>query len=179
MCNMKQYTLIAFLLLLGLSCVSQAQSVDQSKFWLSGGLGKARFISGMIAAGYGPRNRNSIIISRYTVDAELIPALNPGLKTSELGLLYGLKSGKFSFSAGLSTVWGRFRGNYLYTDPDPLMGSGEYYEVRNYRTIGVPAEIRYITSLKYLNIGVTAFGNLNDKNSFAGLNISFYGGRMK
>ena len=179
MSNMKPYILITFSLLLGLACKSQAQGVDQSKFWLSGGLGKTRFISGMIAAGYEPGNRNSIIISRYSVDGELIPALNPGLKTSELGLLYGLKSGKFSFSAGLSTVWGRFRGKYLYSDPDPLMGSGQYYEVRNYRTVGIPAEIRFITSTKYIGIGVTAFGNLNDKNSFAGLNISLYGGRMK
>lgn len=176
---MRTHTFPALFLLLAISLTSRAQSTENTKFWLSGGLGKARFISGMVAAGYEPKNRNSIIISRYTVDAELIPALNPGLKTSELGLLYGLKSGKFRFSAGLSTVWGRFRGNYLYTDPDPLIGSGEYYEVRNYRTIGVPAEIRYITSLKYLNIGVTAFGNLSDKNSFAGLNISLYGGRMK
>lgn len=176
---MKTHLFTIFFLLSGALSVSQAQSTDQSKFWLSGGLGKSQFIHGMIAAGYEPRNRNSILISRYSVTGELIPALNPGLKTSELGLLYGLKSGKFSFAAGLSTVWGRFRGKYLYSDPDPLMGSGNYYELNDYRTIGLPAEIRFITSTKHVGIGITAFGNLNDKNSFAGLNLSFYAGRMK
>lgn len=176
---MKTHVFIVFLLLSGTAFTSQAQHVDQPKFWLSGGLGKSEFIHGMVAAGYEPKNRRSIIVSRYSVTGELIPTLSPGLKTSELGLLYGLKSGKFSFSAGLSTVWGRFRGKYLYTDPDPLIGSGQYYELRPYRTIGIPAEIRFITSTKHVGIGVTAFGNLNNKNSFAGLNISLYAGKMK
>ena len=176
---MKEYTLSTLFLLMRLSVVSQAQSIDHSKFWLSGGLGKTRFISGMVAAGYELKDRRSIIVSRYSVDGELIPTLSPGLKTSELGLLYGLTSGKLSFSAGLSTVWGRFRGKYLYSDPDPLIGSGQYYELRPYRTVGIPAEIRFITSTKHIGIGLTAFGNLNNKNSFAGLNVSFYAGRLK
>lgn len=176
---MRTYLFFTLFMLLGALSVSQAQGTNQSKFWLSGGLGKSQFIHGMIAAGYEPRNRNSILISRYSVTGELISYVDPGLKTSELGLLYGLKSGKFTFSAGLSTIWGRFRGKYLRTSPTPLFGTGQEYEAINYMTVGIPSEIRYLTSTKHVGIGITAFGNLNDKNSFAGLNVSFYAGRMK
>ncbi|MBC3789274.1 hypothetical protein [Spirosoma utsteinense] len=176
---MKALPLISVLVFLGSPFVSQGQSIDDSKFWLSAGLGKTKFIHGMIAAGYKPKDKSSIIISRYSVTGELVSFVEPGLKTSEFGLLYGLKRGKFTFASGLSTVWGRYRGKYMYTDIDPLFGTGQHYETVNYKTVGVPAEIRYITSTKYAGIGITAFGNLNNKNSFAGLNVSLYVGRLK
>ena len=176
---MKTHAFIAFFLLSGTGFISQAQSVDQSKFWVSGGLGKSQFIHGMVAAGYELKNGRSILVSRYSVTGELISFVEPGLKTSEFGFLYGAKRGKLRLAAGLSTIWGRFRGNYLFTHPTPLFGSGREYELIKYKTVGIPAEIRFITSTKHVGIGVTAFGNLNDKNSFAGLNISLYAGRMK
>ncbi len=174
-----KHQLIALLVLLGSQSISQGQNISDSKFWLSAGLGKSKFIHGMIAAGYQPESKSSIIISRYSVTGELVSFVEPGLKTSEFGLLYGLKRGKFSFASGLSTVWGRYRGKYVYTDIDPLFGSGQHYETINYKTVGVPAEIRYITSTRHAGIGITAFGNLNNKNSFAGLNVSVYVGRLK
>jgi hypothetical protein len=60
-----------------------------------------------------------------------------------------------------------------------LIGNGRHYEFVRYNKVGVPAEIRYIASLKHVGIGVTAFGNLNEKHSFAGLNLSLYVGRLK
>ncbi len=170
---------IALLVLLGSPFISQGQSINDSKFWLSAGLGKSKFVHGMIAAGYQPKNNNPIIISRYSVTGEVVSYVEPGLKTSEFGLLYGLRKGKFSLAAGLSTIWGRFRGEYLRTAPTPLFGSGREYELIKYNTIGIPAELRYITSTRHAGIGITAFGNLNNKNSFAGLNVSVYVGRLK
>ncbi|GAB3749094.1 hypothetical protein [Spirosoma pomorum] len=158
----------------------QAQQIrEKSTYWLSGGLGKTQFLSGMIAAGYEPANNRSILIGRYSVNAEFMQAVEPGIKVNELGLLYGVRTGNFRFAAGLSSIWGNNRGQHLYTDPDPLWGSGKYYEFISYKTTGVPAEIRFITSLKHVGIGVTAFGNLNSKRSFAGLNLSLYVGKMK
>lgn len=168
-----------FLLLLFGSHVAHTQGVHSDKFWLSGGVGRTQFPSAMIAAGYEPTNRQTALIARFSVNGELLPNVGPGIKVSEIGLLYGIKVRSFRFSTGLSNVWGNNRGKYLYTDPDPLLGSGRYYEFLKYSTIGIPAEVRFITSLKHVGIGITGFGNLNSKNSFAGLNLSLYVGRMK
>jgi hypothetical protein len=176
---MKLIKQIFWFFVLGMSFKIQAQNVEHSKFWVSGGLGRTNFLSGMVAGGYEPKDRNSVIIGRYSVGGEVIPVSNPGIKIAEISLLYGTKAGRFRFAAGLSNVRGHYRGHYLYTDPDPLLGSGRYYEFVKYNTVGIPAEIRYIAALKHIGIGVTAFGNLNEKHSFAGLNVSFYVGRMK
>ena len=140
--RMRAHHFIVLFALLGSPFICQGQSVSDSKFWLSVGLGKTKFIHGMITAAYEPKNKSSIIISRYSVTGELVSFVEPGLKTSEFGILYGLKKGKFSFASGLSTIWGRYRGNYMYTDTDPLFGSGQHYETVNYKTVGIPAEIR-------------------------------------
>jgi len=154
------------------------QAAAQDSYWLSGGLGKSHLPSLMIAMGYEPKSSPTVLIARYSVNAEFMQAVEPGLKVSELGLLYGLRTGTFRFAAGLSRVWGNDRGKYLYTDPDPLWGSGQHYEFVKYGTMGIPAEIRYYTALKYIGIGVTGFGNLNPRRSFAGINVSVYLGRL-
>ncbi|GAA4447599.1 hypothetical protein GCM10023189_04140 [Nibrella saemangeumensis] len=133
----------------------------------------------MVAAGYEFSQIPTVLTARYSVSGELMQMVEPGIKVSEIGLLYGLRIGKFRMSAGLSRVWGNNRGKYLFSDPDPLMGTGQVYEYVPYQTIGLPAEVRYITSLKHIGIGVTGFGNLNAKRSFAGLNVSLYVGRLK
>jgi len=133
----------------------------------------------MLAAGYEPGGKLAVLTARYTVNGEIFEPAQPGLKVSEIGLLYGIRAGSFRFSTGLSRIWGNNRGQYLFTDPDPLWGSGKNYEFVKYSTLGIPAEIRFITSLKYVGIGITGFGNLNAKRSFAGLNLSVYLGRLK
>lgn len=175
--RLAYYTCLLLFLLS--SNITYAQVTLSDKFWLSGGVGRTQFPSAMIAAGYEPTNRQTVLIARFSVNGELLPNVGPGIKVSEIGLLYGIKVRSFRFSTGLSNVWGNNRGKYLYTDPDPLMGSGRYYEFLKYSTIGIPAEVRFITSLKHVGIGITGFGNLNSKNSFAGLNLSLYVGRMK
>ena len=96
-----------------------------------------------------------------------------------MGLLYGVHVGSFILAAGVASVWGRQRGNYLYTETDPLWGTGRVYEEVKYRTIGFPAEIRYAFRGKYAGIGLTAFGNYNAKSSFIGGGLSAYLGRLK
>lgn len=156
-----------------------AQDSGKNKYWLGLGIGKSQFPSGMVALGYELESKPTLVIARYTFNGEILSDNLPGIKVSEFGLLYGLKTGKFSFSTGISGVWGTDRGDYIGVDPDPLIDGSRLYEPIRYTTIGLPAEIRFITSTKDLGIGITGFGNLNAKRSFVGLNLSLYIGKMK
>jgi hypothetical protein len=158
---------------------AHAQKFYKNNYWLGVGLGKSQFPSGMMALGYEFTNRPTQLIARYVANGEIFSDHQPGVNVSELGLLYGLRVNKFRFSAGLSGVWGTNRGNFLYADSDPLLYGSQVYERIRYKTIGVPAEIRFITSTKDFGIGVTGFGNLNGERSFVGLNLSVYVGQMK
>jgi len=169
---------ILFASLFASYCV-HAQDVDKNKYWIGLGLGKSQFPSGMAAFGYELKNKPTLLTARYTFNGEIFSDNLPGIKVNELGLLYGLKTGKFNLSAGLSGVWGIERGAYIGSDPDPLIYGSRIYESTSYTTIGVPAEIRFITSTKDVGIGLTGFGNFNAKRSFVGLNLSLYLGKMK
>ena len=169
----------AWVLIFLMANVAYSQDFSTDNYWLSGGIGKSELPSGMVALGYEFSSKPTLLIARHIVNTEIFSANQPSIKVSELGLLYGLKIGKFRLSTGLSSIWGTNRGKYLYTDPDPLIYGSTYYEYIKYRTVGVPAEIRFITSLKHVGFGVTGFGNWNAKRSFVGLNISLYVGRMK
>lgn len=169
----------SWLLVLFISTTAYAQDASRPTYWISGGIGKSQFPSGMLALGYEFNQKPTLLTARYSVSGEILQPVEPGIRVCELGVLYGLKIGKFRFSTGLSTVWGNERGQYLFTEPDPLWGTGQHYEFVGYRTVGVPAEIRFITALKYVGIGVTGFGNWNARRSFAGINLSVYVGRLK
>lgn len=156
---------------------SQKSNLDN--YWLGVGLGKSQFPSGMIALGYEFTNKPTLLIARYTDNRELFSNNAPSIMAQEMALLYGIKTGKFRFSTGISNVWGRNRGKYLSVIGDPLLYGEHLYESVRYSTVGLPAEIRFITSTDDVGIGLTAFGNLNTKQSFVGLNLSLYVGKMK
>lgn len=170
------------LLLISFLCFStirsQAQQIPPTRFWLSPGVGKTSHWAVLNAAGFEPRNSQSVFIARYSVNGEIAPRYEPGIKTGEVGLLYGRRLKNWRFSGGLAYIYGNFRGNYLYTQPSPLMGTGDVYEYIGYKTVGIPAEIRYIAAFKYVGIGLTVFGNMNDKRSFLGLSLSMYAGKF-
>lgn len=167
----------AFILLT--ATVSYSQKFYQNNYWLGVGAGKSQYPSGMMALGYEFTNKPTLIIARYVANGEVFSDTWPGINVSETGLLYGFKTGKFRFSSGLSYVWGRNRGRFLGVDPDPLLYGTQIHESIRYETIGVPAEIRFITSTKDVGIGLTGFGNWNARRSFVGLNLSLYVGQMK
>jgi hypothetical protein len=169
---------VAFLCFLGTN-TTHAQSSHKDNYWLGVGLGKSQYPSGMMALGYEFANKPTQLIVRYVANWDIFSDHQPGTSVNELGFLYGLRVNKFRFSAGLSGVWGTNRGKFLFADPDPLIYGSYVYEGIPYKTIGLPAEIRFITSTKDVGIGVTGFGNLNGKRSFIGLNLSLYVGKMK
>ena len=169
------------LVLILTSHLSFAQKDHKNNYWLgmSLGLEATQLPSGMVALGYEFTDRPNLLVARYTDNREILSDNQPSIKVREMGVLYGVRTGKFRFSTGLSGVWGIKRGTYLYTDSDPLFYGSYYYEKIRYVTVGIPGEVRFITSNKDAGIGVTAFGNLNAKRSFAGINLSFYVGQMK
>lgn len=159
-------------------CNAQSDST-KSLFWVSPTAGSAEFLSAILSIGYEPRNTKSVFIGRYLIAGELLNVVDPGMKTKELGLLYGVKFGRLRAALGISSVWGNRRGAYLFTDPDPLWGTGMVFESLPYRTVGIPAELRYRFVTKYIGIGLTAFGTYNKIRSFGGLGVSLYMGRLK
>ncbi|QDK81393.1 hypothetical protein EXU85_23400 [Spirosoma sp. KCTC 42546] len=169
----------ALALLFLTTTIGYSQKANQNNYWLGVGLGKSQYYSGMIALGYEFINRPTILITRYTDNRELFSNNAPGIMAQEIALMYGLKTGKFRFSTGISNVWGINRGKYLSAIGDPILYGEHLYESVRYSTVGLPAEIRFITSTKDVGIGLTAFGNLNAKRSFVGLNLSLYVGKMK
>ncbi|MBC3794661.1 hypothetical protein [Spirosoma utsteinense] len=169
----------ALALLFLTTTVSYAQKADQHKYWLGVGLGKSQYHSGMLALGYEFVNKPTLLIARYTDNRELNSKNAPSIIAQEFALLYGIKTGKFRFSTGVSNVWGRNRGKYLSVIGEPFLYGEHWYESVRYSTVGLPAEVRFITSTKDVGIGLTAFGNLNAKRSFVGLNLSLYYGKMK
>lgn len=176
---MKTHILV---LIFGLTLVvtySQAQHTASTRFWISPGIGRTTYPSIMLALAVEPANTKSTILGRFSLNGELIMHDTPGIRTGEWGLLYGRKLNNVLFSAGVAYLSGVSRGKYLYTDPNPYLSTGKVYEKINYQTIGMPVEVRYIAALKYVGIGLTAFGNLNNKRSFVGLNVSLYGGKIK
>lgn len=176
----KLFFLCCFFLLFILRSESSfAQENHKHNYWLSVGLGKTQFPSAMIAFGYESRNKPILITARHTFNGEILSDNLPGIKVSDFGLLYGIRTGKFSFSTGLSGVWGTDRGKFIKSDPDPLINGSNIYEPVKYATVGLPGEIRFITSKNGVGVGITAFGNLNSKRSFAGINLSLYVGQMK
>ncbi|MBC3789225.1 hypothetical protein [Spirosoma utsteinense] len=169
----------ALALLFLTTTVSYAQKADQHKYWLGVGLGKSQYHSGMLALGYEFVNKPTLLIARYTDNRELNSKNAPSIIAQEFALLYGIKTGKFRFSTGVSNVWGRNWGKYLSVIGEPFLYGEHWYESVRYSTVGLPAEVRFITSTKDVGIGLTAFGNLNAKRSFVGLNLSLYYGKMK
>lgn len=155
------------------------QLYHKNNYWLGLGLGATHLPSGMGALGYEFTDRPTLITARYVDNRQVFSDNIPGVKIKEAALMYGIRTGKFRFSAGLSGVWGVKRGKYLFSDPDPLLYGTNYYESVRYTTVGIPGEIRFISSNEDVGIGVTAFGNLNGRQSFAGLNVSLYIGQMK
>ncbi|KAB7732810.1 hypothetical protein F5984_02340 [Rudanella paleaurantiibacter] len=176
---MKTYLLGLIYSLTFIVSYAQAQSPSSTRFWVSPGIGKATYPSMMIAMAIEPANTKTILSGRFSVNGEWIMHDTPGIRTAEWGLLYGRRLNNILVSAGVSYLSGAARGNYLYTDPNPYLGTGKVYEKINYKTIGIPMEVRYIAALKHVGIGLTAFGNVNTKRSFIGLNVSLYAGKMK
>lgn len=151
---------------------------SEHRFWLTSGLGKTRFLSLNNGVSFQPRDKNFVLTGRYTVSGEFLSQTTPGLKISDAGLLYGLRVSNFIFSAGLSKVWGVDRGQYLGPAEPGALLKGDRYEKIQYSAIGIPLEARFLIPFKWMGIGITAYGNLNNGHSFGGVALSMYAGKL-
>ncbi len=165
----------------GLTTKVTAQGKTPEKYWLSVGAGSGKLANLTVALAYELRNKPTLLTARYAYNMEIFTDqdVSPLNTVNDAGLLYGYKAGKFRFSAGLSYVFGTSRGKFLQQVEDPLMYGEFKHERRLYKTVGIPAEIRFLTSTRDLGIGVTAYGNLNRERSHVGLNLSFYLGNFR
>ncbi|MDR6197713.1 hypothetical protein [Siphonobacter sp. SORGH_AS_0500] len=150
-------------------------------FWGSAGIGTGTLGNLSLALAYEFKNKPALITTRYAYNLEIYndESVTPLQNVNDLGVLYGYKVGKFRFSTGLSRVWGVKRGKFLREDSEPFLYGKDSYESLGYATIGIPAEVPFILSNRDLGIGLTAYGNLNTKRPYGGLNLSFYLGEMK
>ncbi len=173
--------LSALLAFFSLTKTVSAQEKTPEKYWLSVGAGSGKLANATIAFAYELRNKPTLITARYAYNMEIFTDqdVTPLNTVNDAGLLYGYKAGKFRFSAGLSYVFGTSRGKFLQQIEDPLMYGELLHERKSYKTVGIPAEIRFLTSTRDLGIGLTAYGNLNRERSHVGLNISFYLGNFR
>ena len=101
----------------------------------------------------------------------------------DIGTLYGknIKT-KYLFTSiaiGIGVIGGMRRGRYLYTVYG-WPGETHYYEKLPFFTIGIPieAQISWIPT-SFCGMGITAFANLNRRNSFVGILLSKLFGKLK
>lgn len=167
------------LLLLLPPSTSHAQTNPYDTYWVSAGVGKTYLPSLMGTVSFQPRHKTRVFTARYNVSAEMLHQTTPGLKLSEAGVLYGSRHKNFIFSAGISRVWGVYRGTLIGPAYPGSLFKGDRYEKKTFSTLSIPAEVRFILPLKWVGIGITAFGNLNNGHSYSGLNVSVYAGCLE
>jgi hypothetical protein len=167
-------TLMLVALLMLLSTNTQVSAQQDTSYstrnlsWVNLGLRGGSFgISGTANFSYG--FRNNLISIRYLANTHLDFFLSPSETVWDLGILYGRYSKAshsiVSISGGIAIVSGVRRVKYL--------GSTGFlsseYETLEFSTIGIPIECQLSwTPLSSLGIGLCAFGNVNNEQSFAG-----------
>lgn len=157
-----------------------ADSTAEPRYWLNAGVGASSYD---IAVGASASLLNgNVLFTLRTIYNEEFQILGPSPSNSvwDIGFMAGYhrQSGYFSLSgsAGLSLVSGIRRGVYLGSSG---MFSSEYGTV-HFSTIGIPAEIQFFwTPFDFLGIGITAFGDLNSEESFAGALLTLRVGNLK
>lgn len=102
----------------------------------------------------------------------------------EIALLAGRqirgRAGYFSVASGVAFVQSERAGTSRNDCPASFIGAilcGN--EVVKHRTIGVPFEVKAVLSSRHAGIGLTAFGNVNPRASFAGLALVFELGELR
>jgi hypothetical protein len=183
---MKNLRLVLGCMLLWLNILGTVQAqqfrsgtiADYSRYWVSAGVGKSRYPSLMGALSFQPQHKNYVLTARYTVSGEVMSEILPGIKISEAAAMGGIRISNFIVSTGVSKVWGVDRGARIGPVEPGSLFKGDRYEKNGYSSFGVPVEVRFMLPVKYVGLGITAFGNLNQNHSYGGLNISIYGGRL-
>lgn len=160
-------------------------------FWIKVGMGTGTGVSmfglaigGNISYQYGVDLWQ--IRSIHTVEAQvshLFDVDDPEENFWDVGILYGKNfKSKYlitSLSIGIGFVSGIRRGRYLYTEYHWL-GEIRHYEKLPFYTAGIPieAQISWIPT-SFWGMGITAFANLNRRNSVVGILLSKSFGKLK
>lgn len=176
--------IVTLLILCAIAIQAQAQTENNltKKWWLSPTIGIVLDQQRMPAGGFTfSRNIGSFsnIAVRTAVGGELFNRRSPGLKFTDLGMLYGLSVKKFYLGAGLSWLQGVKRGIYLAgPQPGDLYSMFSYQKVK-YNTVGIPYEIRWIPlKSKTFGLGLSLSGNFSNQFSYTAIGLSMYFGKI-
>jgi len=176
--------IVTLLTLCALALQAEAQQANEltKKWWLSPTLGVVLEQRRMPAGGF-TFNRNigpfSSIAVRTVLGGELFNRRSPGLKFTDLGVLYGLSVKSFYLGAGLSWLRGVKRGVFLSgPQPSDLIAMNNYQKVK-YSTVGIPYELRWIPlKSTTFGVGLSLNGNLSNQFSYTVIGLSIYGGKL-
>lgn len=175
---------VTLLTLYAIALQAQAQMANNltKKWWLSSTVGvildQKRMPVGGITFNRSLNPLSSIAV-RTTFGGELFNSKSPGLKFTDLGVLYGLSVKRFYLGAGLSWLQGVKRGIYL-SGPQPadLFPMFNYQKVK-YTTIGIPYEISWIPlKSTSFGVGISLNGNISNQFSYTAVGLSIYGGKL-
>ena len=181
---MKKSILFLFLLFTSFYIQAQNELKNNDLFYslsIGAGIGKSpNFEDGNYGIGgmmdFTLQKNKSLATIGYRGTGELgvLNSANPSRTMSSIDLLYGrLLSDKkliISIQTGVGLVGSLERGEFLYSDG--FWGT-TYYERMTSYTIGLPISSKALISLsKHFALGLEGYLNINDKNTFYGLNLS-------
>lgn len=178
---MKIVTLFIFCVV---AIQTQAQTASNltKEWWLSPTIGIVLDQQRMPAGGF-TFNRNigslSSVAVRAALGGEFLNRKSPGLKFTDVGLLYGLSVKKFYLGAGLSWLQGIKRGVFLSgPTPTDLFHMNNYQKVK-YSTVGIPYEVRWVAiKSTTFGLGLSLNGNFSNQFSYTTIGLSMYFGKL-
>lgn len=131
-------------------------------------------IGGMIDFNLQKKKSSATIGYRGTGEYQFLAPSYPSVTMTSIDLLYGRvltdKKLNVSVNTGIGLVGSLERGNLLYVDPG-IFGSAHYEKLRSF-TVGLPVSSKVLISLsKHFGLALEGYININNKNTFYGLNL--------
>ena len=132
-------------------------------------------IGGMVEFNLQKNKSIATIGFRGTGEFQILGLTLPSRTMTSLDLLFGQllvdKKLSVSINTGIGIVGNLERGDLLYAEPG-LFGSVHYKKIKSY-TVGLPISSKVLISLsKHFGLGLEGYININNKNTFYGLNLS-------
>lgn len=154
--------------------------IDSSVYWLNFGFGASTSeiaVGGSFSFLSIPKNGFTTI--RFIRNEKLDFFSTPAEAVWDFGVLYGRivrgPAGFISLSGGVAAVGGVRRGKPLESE-----WFSNRYERNNFGTIGLPVDAQlFLKPFPAVGIGLIAFANLNNEESFAGALFCLQIGKFK
>lgn len=186
------YTFLFFILLNEKNAHSQLINFKTDCYWIDIGAGIVNTFkySGGLHADIGinfVKNKNIYKAEyQYNEEFELFPKKLPVEYLHSINFLIGkqLSLDNFTylqFAAGLGVIWGTIRGNTVIEERKGGFSSIRYYyNTKRPISPSIPIETELVFKpIKYAQIGVSLFGNINIKRPFYGFAVKAGIGKVR